>query len=118
MGTIFLWVSVGIAALLLLSWLWPKVKAYLPTSVQSVGSVVETKVDQATAATALQSLVMLFNERGDSEAVATLGGYWVKIWAWKAPTTPTVAATPTVESLAAANAALAAKVEALESAKV
>lgn len=104
MGSILILVGVGILAVLGLSVVWPKLKGQLPTSVQSIGNKAEVAIDKATAAAALQTLVALFSERGDTATVEALGKLWVSIWAWRSEDTvtpsPDASASSTLQFLA------------------
>jgi hypothetical protein len=106
MGTILIAVGGCGILLLILSALWPKIRGLFPSSVQAVGDRVDTAVDKAAASAALETLVLLFSERGDTETVKVLGSLWVAIWSWKPPT-PAQTPAVTLADIAAQVAALA-----------
>jgi len=106
MGTLLIWAGVIVLVALGLSYAWPKLRSLLPASWQTVGDKVEVAVDKTTASAALNMLVSLFNERGDTDRVKLLGELWVAIWAWQPPA---ATVTPTVEQLASEVSALKAK---------
>lgn len=106
MGSILILLGMACIAVLGLSWLWPRIRGLVPSSVQAVGDRVDTAIDKATASAALETLVRLYNERGDTATVITLGNLWVSIWAWQPPAHAEVSPKATLADLASQLASL------------
>jgi hypothetical protein len=121
----FAWIMVGGAVLLALVILLvilyalysKKVTAALPDgTVKTTLERADVLADKGVAASALQTLVMLFSERGNTEKVQLLGTLWVDIWAWKPPAEIVVADTSATDiaTLAAQIKAQAAEIAAIK----